>query len=301
MAKTGGVGLHRVFRERRVTLPALDQHRQHGALDLGQRAVLAFDFAPDAVTKALRAALEQLAQAGGLAQFQRDLADDALEHLGPVSDQLEGGKDVVFLELVVGRQVLVDPRGIGRHIGAAQQGKVGHARAEERLRAVEQQVGELVAVRARKDQEQARRFYTLVHLVARGLERKHGIGARLGGQRVLRLVDDQHDRPLHCLVEHIQRISQGNAGRQPDLAQVEGEGAQYLHLLHAGLLGQLGDRSVEFRQLRLDGVGNQMAGVAGAVGPEVDIDGDPLAALDFGHEVFAQERAFAGAPGCRQE
>nr|WP_238587578.1 hypothetical protein [Ralstonia mannitolilytica] len=218
-----------------------------------------------------------------------------------MSDQLEGGEHVVFLELVVGREVLVDPRGVRRHIRPPQQREIRHARAEERLRAVEQQVGQLVTVRPRKDEEQARLRHPLVHLVARGLEREHGIGARLGGQRVLRLVDDQHDGPARCLVQHIERIGQRDSRRQADLAEVEREGAQHVYLFHAGLLGELGDGPVELGQLRFDGVGNEQARVAGAVGPQIDVDGDPLAALDLGHQVFAQERAFAGAPGRSQE
>ncbi len=287
MAQASGIGLHRFLRERRIGLAALDQYRQHGALDLGECAVFAFDLAPDAVAPALRAALEQLAQAGRLAQLQRDLADDGLEHLGPVSDQLEGSEHVVVLELVVGRQVLVDPGRVGRHEGPSQQREIGHARAEERLRAVEQQVGELVAVGAREDQEQVRRGHALVHLVARGLEREHGVGAGLGGERVLSLVDDQHDGLPRRPVERVQRIGQRDARRQAGLAEVEGEGAQHADLFHAGRLGQLGDRSVEFGQLGLDAIGDHQPGVAGAVGPQVDVDGDPAAAFHFGHQVFA--------------
>ena len=173
--------------------------------------------------------------------------------------------------------------------------------AEERLFALEYQVGQFVPAGPGEDQAQAIGGAAAVEMISRCLEGEHCVHPTFAVEGVLGFVDDQHDHLPRDLMQHVQGVAERGAGGQLRLGEIPAQGAQQADLFDTGFLGRLAHRAFELAQGFADGAGDQLGGVDFAVHPEVHVNRQPASGLAFGDEVVAQESTFARATGCREE
>ncbi|OIQ69157.1 hypothetical protein GALL_492430 [mine drainage metagenome] len=111
---------------------------------------------------------------------------------------------------------------------------------------------------------------------------------------MLRLVDDQHDRPADLVREVRQGERQGHAIAQAHLGQVESDAAD-IDLLQSGGFRQAGEHTVEPSQVRPHGGDDDCARVRASVFPEIGVHHVRTGLLQRRAQIFAQKGRFAGA------
>ncbi|MNT37104.1 hypothetical protein D3C72_1732240 [compost metagenome] len=135
---------------------------------------------------------QQFTQVARLTQAHAHFGQQFVEHFRAPADQFERVCQVLYLELVTVGQATVPQGGDEFDIFTPQQRKRRDAGTKEWLLALEYQVGQLVATRAREHQAQTVRTVATVKVVTRGFQREHRIEAIFAVKGVLSLVDDQH-------------------------------------------------------------------------------------------------------------
>ncbi|CAI8707305.1 hypothetical protein EMIT0P2_100188 [Pseudomonas sp. IT-P2] len=241
--------------------------------------------------------MQQLPQIAGLAQLQRDFADDGAQHFRAPPHQFKGVVDIGRTELVGLGQMGVEVQGVRLGELFPQQRKGRDARAEKRLALAQYQVGEFVAIGTGEHQMQpaALAFTPLIELIPCGLQGKHCVNARCCGECVLGLVDHQHYGFFGGAVEQFQCLRQGRAGRQLRLGEIPGQGAQKAEFFDADILRQFADAPFKGDQRTCNGTGDQVSRVFFLIGPQVDVNRQPASGLAFRDQILAQKGTFACA------
>jgi hypothetical protein len=123
----------------------------------------------------------------------KHLAQRFHEELRPAAEGFERGLQRGRIYRAQFRPLFLDQFGDEGDEIRPQEGHALNLRAVERGGGGFDQTQQLVAVRTGHYQHRVH-FVRAVHLVPRGLQRRHGVFSRLAGQRVLRFVDDHRDR-----------------------------------------------------------------------------------------------------------
>ena len=265
-----------------------------------QGVELILEFTPYPILPLLRPLAKECRKVAGFAA-QCDAPHDVPKHLGPSANELEGLENGIRLELVVRAQSVVGPRGECVRKGPAKQRKWRYARTIERLRLVDDQVGQFVAVRSGHDQHQIRRLRTGVDLIARRLEREHCVDSVAADQCMLGLVNDYQHRCLCQCPENFERIRERYIVREAGPGEIKRQGSHHGYLVEPRCSCQSGYHPFVPCNFALDRIGKQNLRRGLLVFPKVDIDRDPSSGCRFRNDVFAQERRLAHAARRREE
>jgi len=153
---------------------------------------------------------------------------------------------------------------------------------------------QFVAIRAGHHQHQLH-IARPVHLVTRRFQRGHGGFARLAGERMLSFVDNQRHRFASGFIQRAQRIHQGQAIDLADFAGIDLQPAREADFLQPGPFGDLRHSPQLGQQSTTNGFCNQHARIAGHICPQIHIHHHNARLFQFGLQIAAQERGFAGA------
>ena len=283
------------------TLFLFQQSPQHGAFQRlqaqvfgsHQRFVVALALFGGSGDRLLESARDAGKGAQGITQRRQ-------EELRPAPEAFERGGQLCLIDRLQLRALGFDQAG---DVGDEVIVEFGHPldlRAVERRTVAVDQPQQLVAVGTGHHQHQvhlARR----VELVAGGLERRHHRLARLTGQGVLCFVDDECDGFFRRLVQAVQGIGQGDAVDASDPAGVDRQCPGKTDAFQPRGLGRFGHQAQVRLQGAADRFGDQFAGVAALVGPQVHVHHHQPLPFQFRPQVVFQEGGLAGSPGGGQE
>lgn len=179
-----------------------------------------------------------------------------------------------------------------RHVIGPERGEVDQRRAEERLLLVRAQHGELVAVRPRADDAQA--MAGRVQFIAGRLQREHRIHAGLARDRMLSLVDQQHDGGEQGVRERRERLNKRNVAAEPDPVERKIETADF-RASQAGATRQFRQRCLVTRDFGADGAHDHVARVGCPIDPKIDVNHRCALLDECWREIATYERGLAGA------